>query len=248
MAEAGAERAALVLVHTIGVDGRVWDRLARHLPQALDVFRIDLPGCGESPGTPTASMGALISDVEGRLETAGITGATLVGHGVGGLVAQGLAAKRLDLVSALVLWSTAAKLSTREKWTALAQDLRRGGHAALAEAHGRYWLAPRADPTHARDLDRLLRRQPTEALARLAEAASGTDFYTTTAALRLPTLALAADRDALVPPDLNFETGDLVPGSRRALIAGAGHMAMLEAPERAAEHLTDFLRQTGRQP
>ena len=63
-----------------------------------------------------------------------------------------------------------------------------------------------------------------------ASAIAGTDFYTPTAALSLPTLAIAGANDGTTPPDLVRETADLILGSRFHLMRGAGHLPMVEKP------------------
>ena len=76
-------------------------------------------------------------------------------------------------------------------------------------------------------------------------AIAGTDFFTTTASLRLPTLAIAGDQDGSTPPDLVRETADLIPGSRFHLIRGAGHLPCVEKPDDYAAALTGFLQDIG---
>jgi 3-oxoadipate enol-lactonase len=78
-----------------------------------------------------------------------------------------------------------------------------------------------------------------------AQAIAGSDFYTTTATLTLPTLVIAGDRDGTTPPDLVRETADLILGSRYALMRGAGHLPFLEKPADYATLLVDFLRSIG---
>ena len=82
-------------------------------------------------------------------------------------------------------------------------------------------------------------------MAQVAEAAAGSDFYTTTATLRLPTLALVGSLDRVTPPDLVRETAALVPGSDVQLIAGAGHLSMLNQPEFYASAVRGFLDRIG---
>ena len=76
-------------------------------------------------------------------------------------------------------------------------------------------------------------------------AISGTDFYTPTSGLHLPTLAIAGSEDGSTPPDLVRETAALVHGSRFQLIRGAGHLPCVEKPAAYAEVLTAFLKETG---
>jgi 3-oxoadipate enol-lactonase len=76
-------------------------------------------------------------------------------------------------------------------------------------------------------------------------AISGTDFYTPTSGLRLPTLGLCGIDDRITPPDLMRETLELIPGARFELIRRSGHYPMLEAPDIVAAHLRDFLDEVG---
>jgi 3-oxoadipate enol-lactonase len=78
-----------------------------------------------------------------------------------------------------------------------------------------------------------------------AAAIAGTDFYETTARLRLPTLAIAGANDGSTPPDLVRETAELIPGARFHLIQGAGHLPMAEKPAEYAAALTGFLKAIG---
>ena len=78
-----------------------------------------------------------------------------------------------------------------------------------------------------------------------AAAIAGTDFLSSTSGLRLPTLAIAGDKDGSTPPDLVFETAALIPGAQTALIRGAGHLPCVEKPEDYARVLTDFLKAQG---
>ena len=83
----------------------------------------------------------------------------------------------------------------------------------------------------------MLIRQPAEGYAGCSSAIAGTDFYTTTASLRLPALGIAGSEDGSTPPDLVRETIELIPGSRFHLIRGAGHLPCVENPEEYANVL-----------
>lgn len=234
---------ALVLIGTIGTDARIWGRLADELDAASFVVTVDLPGHGSAPPiSGPGRMGALITAVETALDDAGIREAVVLGHGVGGLVAQGLAVKRLDLVRGLILSATAARIGFSGHWTRLARDLRDIGPEALVSTAAATWVPKGTDPEY---VAAMIRRQSAEAMAQVAEAAAGSDFYTTTATLRLPTLALVGSLDRVTPPDLVRETAALVPGSDVQLIAGAGHLSMLDQPELYASAVRGFLDRIG---
>ena len=74
-----------------------------------------------------------------------------------------------------------------------------------------------------------------------AAAIAGADFYTPTAGLRLPVMAIAGGHDGSTPPDLVRETAALIRGSRFQLIRRAGHVPMVDRPAEVAATLGAFL-------
>jgi 3-oxoadipate enol-lactonase len=238
---------ALVLLHALGTDLRVWDWMLPHLPSGLRVVRLDMRGHGLSacPAAPY-KMGTLVSDAEGAMEALGLKDAAVLGLSIGGMIAQGLAVKRLDLVRALILSNTGAKIGTPDLWQGRIDAARAGGQEALAEGTLERWFPePFRSGPDAAVARRLLLSQHVEGWAGCAAAIAGTDFHTTTASLRLPTLGIAGDRDGSTPPDLVRETVELIPGSRFHLIRGAGHLPCVDAPAACAEAVAAFLSDTG---
>ena len=105
----------LVLIHGQGLDLHLWDALMPWLA-AHRVLRCDLRGHGASDAPPAPyALGTLIRDVERLIDHFALKDTVILGHGEGGLIAQGLAVKRLDLVRALVLTGTAPRLPPRSR-------------------------------------------------------------------------------------------------------------------------------------
>ena len=239
--------APVVFSNSLGTDYRLWDPILPLLPPGLRIIRYDKRGHGLSSCPPAPySMGALITDAERLLDHLGVKDCLFVGLSIGGMIAQGLAVKRLDLVRAMVISKTAAKIGTHELWQDRIDAVRAGGIEALADAIMERWFSKafRATPelTAWRNM---LTRQPDEGYIGCSAAIQGTDFYTPTAGLTLPTLAIAGSEDGSTPPDLVRETADLIKGSRFHLIRGAGHLPCVENPEDYAKVLTDFIKDTG---
>lgn len=239
--------APLVFCNSLGTDLRVWDAILPHLPDGLRIIRFDKRGHGLSDCPPSPyAMGTLVRDAERLLDMLGVRDALWVGLSIGGLIGQGLATKRLDLVRALVLSNTAAKIGTRDIWDQRIRATLDDGVASLADAVMERWFSAAFRATPELALWRnMLCRTPDQGYAGCCAAISGADFYTTTAALRLPVLGIAGTEDGSTPVDLVRETTDLVPGSRFEIVRGAGHIPCVEAPVRYAEILTGFLRETG---
>ena len=59
--------------------------------------------------------------------------------------------------------------------------------------------------------------------------------------LAAPTLVLWGEDDALIPPVYAERWGQLIPGARVELVAGAGHMLPWEAPDEFADAVARFL-------
>jgi len=170
----------------------------------------------------------------------------LVGCSIGGMIAQGLAVKRLDLVRAMVLSNTAVKIGTAQMWQERIETVAQGGVEALADAVMQRWFSPAFRATAEMHAWRnMLTRTPADGYAGCSAAIAGTDFYSTTASLTLPTLGIAGDHDGSTPPDLVRETTNLIKGARFELIHGAGHLPCVERPEEFAQHLNSFLKDIG---
>ena len=233
----------VVLLHALGTDLRLWDGLVPMLPASWRIARLDLRGHGGSAVPPAPyGMGALVRDVEQAMEALDMRAAVVVGVSLGGLVAQGLAVKRADLVRALVLSNTAAKIGTAQAWAERIALVETQGVAAIVPATIERWFAPAFRTTPEAQLwARRLAQTPVEGYLGCAAAISGADFYTPTAGLRMPVMTIAGDRDGSTPPDLVRETANLVPGAEFRLIRASGHLPCVDAPRAMAEALGDFV-------
>ena len=61
------------------------------------------------------------------------------------------------------------------------------------------------------------------------------------AAIRVPTLVICGDEDAITPPALSEELAGLIPGSKLRIITGASHLANLDKPAEFNRLIDDFL-------
>jgi 3-oxoadipate enol-lactonase len=239
--------APVVFANSLGTDLRLWDAVIPRLPAGLRLIRYDLRGHGLSDAPPGPyTMGQLVNDAERLLDHLGVRDGVFVGLSIGGMIAQGLAVKRMDQVRALVLSNTAARIGTPEMWEARIATARTEGIAAMADAILERWFTrgfrERVEIALWRNM---LIRQPAEGYAACCAAISGTDFYTPTSGLRLPTLGIAGSDDGSTPADLVRETVELIPGAEFRVIRRAGHLPCVEQPAAFAEALTDFLSAVG---
>ncbi|MGH1454926.1 MAG: 3-oxoadipate enol-lactonase [Paracoccaceae bacterium] len=239
--------APVVFANSLGTDLRLWDQVLPLLPQNLRYIRYDKRGHGLSDVTPAPySMGTLVRDVERLLDLLEVRNCIFVGLSIGGMIAQGLAVKRLDLVRAMVLSNTAAKIGQPEMWQERIDAINANGIDSLADGVMARWFGKdfQAQP-EMRAWRNMLSQQSVAGYTGCSSAISGTDFYTPTSGLRLPTLGIAGTEDGSTPPDLVRETVDLIPGSQFHLIRRAGHLPCVEKPAEYAEILTKFFKEVG---
>lgn len=238
---------AVVFAHALGTNLTLWDEVVAQLPSGLRVIRYDLRGHGESAVPPAPySMGQLVGDAEALLDNLDVRDAVFAGISIGGMIAQGLAIKRLDQIRALVLSNTAARIGIGSQWDDRIAQICEKGVGSLVEATLERWFHPSFRNTEtAAHWGRVVADTDVEGYAGCAAAISGTDFYTPTSGLRLACLGIAGSFDGSTPPDLVRETVGLIPGSRVHLMKRSGHLPCVDAPEEYAEVLTNFLREIG---
>lgn len=200
-----------VLVHGLAGSSRWWREVEARL-EGLDVDAVDLP---------RRRLDDLEQWLAARLEPA----AALVGHSLGGLLAARVAARRPELVLRLVLIAPAG--------------LPGRGHLAhaLPLAHALARVRPSFAPVLVRDA---LRAGPRSLLAGAHAAVTG-DLRDELAAVRAPTLLVWGERDRLVPARNAAAWVDALPDACVELLAGAGHLPMLERPDELSRLLRDFL-------
>lgn len=239
--------APIVFANSLGTDMRLWDPIIPLLPKGLRIIRYDMRGHGKSdcPEGPY-SMGALVRDAEGLLEHLNVNNCLFVGLSIGGMIAQGLAVKRLDLIRAMVLSNTAAKIGHPPMWADRMDRVANEGLESMVDEVMARWFSKSflTSPSFQTYRDMFL-SQPQKGYIGCCAAISGTDFFTPTSGLRLPTLGIAGSEDGSTPPDLVRETVDLIPGSKFQIIRKAGHLPCVEQPEIFASHLNDFIKDTG---
>jgi 3-oxoadipate enol-lactonase len=152
----------VVFAHALGLDRHIWDDVLPHLP-GHRLIRLDMRGHGQSdvPDGPY-TMGGLIADAESVCDALGVRDAVFVGLSVGGMIGQGLAVKRLDLLRGLVLSNTAAKFGQPAQWHDRAALVRAEGLGAVADGALEKWFGPkgRDSATAAWARARLLRCAP----------------------------------------------------------------------------------------
>jgi 3-oxoadipate enol-lactonase len=171
----------------------------------------------------------------------------VIGLSVGGMIAQGLAALRPDLVSALVLMDTAHRIGTVDGWNGRIDIVRKKGMTAVADGILAGWFteAYRNGTADFQGYRAMLLRNDVEGYTGVCAALRDADLTESTRALKVPALCVAGEHDATTSPALMRTTADLIAGARLETVKDAGHIPCVERPAEVARLITDFLKEAG---
>lgn len=239
----------LVFSNSLGTDFRIWDGVAERLQGDYRILLYDKRGHGLSEATPAPyAMTDHVDDLAALLDHVGMTRAAVVGLSVGGVIAQGLAARRPDLVAALVLSDTAHKIGTSEMWNERIETVTRKGIGAIADGILERWFTAAYRTPDNPDFvgySAMLTRTPVDGYAGTCAALRDADLTESTRALKVPALLIVGDQDGSTPPELVRSTSELIEGSTFEVVEGAGHLPCIEKPQQTAALISRFLKEAG---
>jgi len=239
----------VVFANSLGTDFRLWDKIIPRLPAGLRILRFDKRGHGLS-SCPEGdySMDELVEDTARLLQALDISNCLFVGLSIGGLIAQSLASRYPQLMRAMVVSNSAARIGDESMWRERIALLRSDGIEAIADNIMQRWFAQRFREQQALEVAawrNMLTRTPAAGYIGCCAAIAATDFTAQSAALGLPTLLIAGSEDGSAPPAVVRATADMIAGSRFELIEDAGHLPCVEQADEYARILSQFIRENG---
>ncbi|MXW73027.1 MAG: alpha/beta fold hydrolase [Gammaproteobacteria bacterium] len=211
----------------------LWQDQVPVLSPHYRLIRMDLRGHGESDGTGMDgyNFAALAGDALAVLDQEGVERAVIVGHSMGGMVAQELLARHADRVGAAVFSSTTCKAPPREyfqpvvEWAVKLADIPAGELAADPLTRS---CKPVAEATA---------RGCGEMHIKMENFAESLDGCTT------PCLVIRGSKESGTILSGSSALLDVLPNAREAVIEGAGHVPQITHPAAYNDVLAGFLRQ-----
>lgn len=235
----------LVLINSLGTDLRIWDAMIPHLDFKPAILRYDKRGHGltDAPQGPYTIRNHS-ADLAGLLDTLEISGILLVGISVGGMIALDLASTHPNLIQALILCDTGAKIGTAAYWDDRIKAVQEKGLEPLADLILDRWFSPSFatnNPAAYRGYKKMLARTPPEGYIGTCAALRDADLRDLAKKVAAKTLILTGSEDLSTPLSMSKELHELLPVSDRAVIEGAGHLTCIERPVLVARRINQFV-------
>ncbi len=238
---------SLVFLHGAAMDHTVWALQTRYFAHhGRNVLAFDLPGHGRSDGRALAGIGALADWLIRALDALAIEAAQVAGHSMGSLVALEAAARHPERVRALALLGTSAPMPVTGALLAAAKaddhgafdmvtlwGLSRDGQVGGNRAPG-LWMTGGG-------LRLLEHSAPGVLYADLTACNDYQGGLEAAAKVRCPALLLLGERDAMTPPRAAKALAEAIPGAETVVLAGCGHMMMIEQPDQVLDALIAHL-------
>lgn len=243
----------LVLMHGVGGGREAWGDAASATGAALaaagfQALSVDFPGYGLSSAIEPYDLAGMARSVGRLIDSTGSSTAVLVGHSMGGMVAQELAATTPERVSALVLASTSPAFGKpggewqqgflQSRFAPLDAGL---GMAGLAAQLVPTMLAPGVSPERRDAAQALMAGVPEATYRRAVTALVAFDRRANLPALRMPTLVITGEHDRTAAPEVAARMAERIAGSHLLIVPGAGHLLNIEQPEAFNGALLRFL-------
>jgi pimeloyl-ACP methyl ester carboxylesterase len=252
--DTGKGERAIVFIHGFSCSLSDWGAQVHTLSKAVRCIAVDLPGHGKSPQSEQPTIEAMASGVVKTLKAADVRQAVLVGSSMGCRVQSEVYRQAPELVSGQVYMDGSIFQGDSTTVAQMEERIARYGFdQVLDKMYSEFFVE--SSPAAVREF--IYARRSSIDLGFHSRLFADILVWDTThsvqalRSLKVPVLAIQSTTvDAnlkRVPITPGVETpwmkalGENVPGARIALIERVGHFAMLEAPERVNELLSDFL-------
>ena len=208
----------------------------------------DMPGYGHSAPIEPYNFKGLAQSCIALIESLQCGDVTLLGHSMGGMVAQEVMARRPELVNKLVLCGTSPSFGKpdgdwqREFVAQRTAPLDAGKSMTdLAELLVPQMVGPGSLPEGVRLATVCMSQVPASTYRRALEALVTFDRRANLPLIRVPTLVVAGEHDRNAPPAVMKKMADAIPNSTYLQMHGIGHLQNLEAPDDFDGLLLNFL-------
>jgi 3-oxoadipate enol-lactonase len=235
----------LVFLHGVGGGHHAWEHQVPYFGGlGYPSHAWDQPGYGHSAIVEPYDLEHISASLARLIESLGGEPVVLVGHSMGGLVAQETYVRHPQLIKAMALCFTSPAFAggssefTKQFLAARIGPLDEG--KTMAE------IAAKLIPTmgsNSKLAEQIMAGVPPDTYRKAVRLLTTFDRRKELADIKVPTLLVAGSEDKTAPPAVMEKMWQKIPGSEYVLIENCGHLGPMDRPEEFNAALLAFLRQ-----
>lgn len=239
----GGGELALLFLHYYGGSTRTWKYVIAPLAKSYRTIAIDFRGWGKSDAPISGyALADLAADVAGVIDALNLRRYVLVGHSMGGKVAQLLASRRPEGLTALVL--VGSSMPTPLKASAEMRERMLAAYSTRETVEMSIDQVLAAKPLRPADREQVIAdslRGAPQAKKAWPVSASQEDIGGLVAAIAVPTLVIACELDRVDSVEATqSELMSRISGATLHVVPGTGHLSPLESPADLVRILDQF--------
>ncbi|HEX2649297.1 MAG TPA: alpha/beta fold hydrolase [Burkholderiales bacterium] len=234
----------LLFLHGLGGGHHAWDaQLPWFSKLGYSSHAWDQPGYGKSPMVDPYDLEHVAAACALLVDSLGEGPAVLVGHSMGGFVAQEVYARYPGVVKALALTFTSPAFAggdsefTKQFLAARLKPLDEG--KTMAEVAAQLMPTMGSHSAHAQEIMAGIAPDTYRKAVRLLTTF---DRRKELAAIKVPALLIAGENDKTAPPSVMEKMAQKIPGAEYACIPQCGHLGPMDKPAEFNEALLAFLK------
>ncbi|ARP73581.1 alpha/beta hydrolase [Streptomyces pluripotens] len=230
----------LVLVHGWTANRHRWDHQVAHFRGGRRVIRLDLRGHGASTGVGVRTIAELAEDVLALLGHLGVERFVLVGHSMGGMIAQTIALAHPERVERMVLVNSIGRMAYSRGRALLMAASALVPFKLFVAANIQRAFAPGYPREEIREHVRTSSGVPREVVMTLYGAMRTFDLLDRAGEIRTPTLMVHGYHDVQLPVRQMLRMAKAYPDAV-VRILDAGHELPVEKPAELTAALDWFV-------
>jgi 3-oxoadipate enol-lactonase len=243
----------LLFLHGVGGGHHAWERQLPYFGGlGYPSHAWDQPGYGHSPIVEPYDLEHVSAALALLIESLGGEPVVLVGHSMGGLIAQETYVRYPQYIKAMALCFTSPAFAggnsefTKQFIAARIGPLDQGKTMAdIAKALMPTMRGAVSDPAGLALAEQIMSGIPPDTYRKAVQLLTTFDRRKELPGIQVPTLLIAGSDDKTAPPAMMEKMAGKIPGAEYVLLDGCGHLGPMDQPDAFNDALHFFLKNHG---